>query len=85
MKRNIITIILALAAVCSTWAQTQREIELSGSVEDGGLKIPRSHAKVSICKADSGAPVDSAVVFTAHNRDLKPLFAKYTTKVTTDA
>ena len=85
MKRNIITIILALAAVCSTWAQTQREIELSGSVEDGFLKIPLSHAKVSICKADSSVLVDSAVMFTAYNRDLKPLFAKYTTKVTTDA
>ena len=85
MKRNIITIILALAAVCSTWAQTQREIELSGSVEDGFLKIPLSHAKVSICRADSSVLVDSAAIFTAYNRDLKPLFAKYTTKVTTDA
>ena len=85
MKRNIITIILALAAVCSTWAQTQREIELSGSVEDGFLKIPLSHAKVSVCRADSSVLVDSAAIFTAYNRDLKPLFAKYTTKVTTDA
>ena len=85
MKRNIITIILALAAVCSTWAQTQREIELSGSVEDGFLKIPLSHTKVSICRADSSVLVDSAAMFTAYNRDLKPLFAKYTTKVTTDA
>ena len=85
MKRNIITIILALAAVCSTWAQTQREIELSGNVEDGFLKIPLSHAKVSICRADSSVLVDSAAMFTAYNRDLKPLFAQYTAKVTTDA
>ena len=85
MKRNIITIIIAIAAVCSTWAQTQREIELSGNVEDGFLKIPLTHAKVSICKADSSVLVDSAAIFTAYNRDLKPLFAKYTTKVTTDA
>ncbi len=85
MKRHILTIIIALVAVCSTWAQTQREIELSGSVEDGFLKIPLSHAKVSICRADSSVLVDSAAIFTAYNRDLKPLFAKYTTKVTTDA
>ena len=85
MKRQIITIIIALAAVCSTWAQTQREIELSGNVEDGFLKIPLSHAKVSVCRADSSVLVDSAAIFTAYNRDLKPLFAKYTAKVTTDA
>ena len=85
MKRQIITIIIALAAVCSTWAQTQREIELSGNVEDGFLKIPLSHAKVSICRADSSVLVDSAAMFTAYNRDLKPLFAQYTAKVTTDA
>ena len=84
MKRQIITIIIALAAT-SAWAQTQREIELSGNVEDGFLKIPLSHAKVSVCRADSSVLVDSAAIFTAYNRDLKPLFAKYTTKVTTDA
>ena len=84
MKRNIITIIIALAAM-TAGAQTQREIELSGNVEDGFLKIPLSHAKVSVCRADSSVLVDSAAIFTAYNRDLKPLFAKYTTKVTTDA
>lgn len=83
-KRQIITIIIALVAM-TAWAQTQREIELSGNVEDGFLKIPLSHAKVSICKADSSVQVDSAAMFTAYNRDLKPLFAKYTAKVTTDA
>ena len=84
MKRNIITIILALAAM-TAGAQTQREIELSGNVEDGFLKIPLSHAKVSVCRADSSVLVDSAAIFTAYNRDLKPLFAKYSAKVTADA
>ena len=83
-KKNIITIILALIAM-TAGAQQQREIELSGDVKDGFLKIPLSHAKVSICKADSSVLVDSAAMFTAYNRDLKPLFAKYTAKVTTDA
>ena len=83
-RKNIITLILALAAL-TAGAQTQREIELSGNVEDGFLKIPLSHAKVSICKADSSVLVDSAAIFTAYNRDLKPLFAKYTAKVTTEA
>ena len=83
-KKNIITIILALIAL-TAGAQQQREIELSGDVKDGFLKIPLSHAKVSICKADSSVLVDSAAMFTAYNRDLKPLFAKYTAKVTTDA
>ena len=84
MKRHFITIILALVAM-TAWAQTQKEITLSGNVEDGFLKIPLSHTKVSICKADSSVLVDSAAIFTAYNRDLKPLFAKYTAKVTTDA
>ena len=83
-RKNIITLILALVAL-TAGAQTQREIELSGNVEDGFLKIPLSHAKVSICRADSSVLVDSAAMFTAYNRDLKPLFAKYTAKVTTDA
>ena len=84
MKRHFITIILALVAM-TAWAQTQKEITLSGNVEDGFLKIPLSHTKVSICKADSSVLVDSAAIFTAYNRDLKPQFAKYTAKVTTDA
>ena len=82
MKRNIITIIIALVAT-SAWAQ--REVTITGDVKDGFLKIPLSHAKVSVCRADSIVLVDSAAIFTAYNRDLKPLFAKYTTKVTTDA
>ena len=82
MKRQIITIIIALTAT-SAWAQ--REVTITGDVEDGFLKTPLSHAKVSICRADSSVLVDSAAIFTAYNRDLKPLFAKYTTKVTTDA
>ena len=83
MKRQIITTIIAIAAVCSSWAQ--REVNIMGDVKDGFLKIPLSHAKVSICRADSSVLVDSAAMFTAYNRDLKPLFAQYTAKVTTDA
>ena len=83
-RKNIITIILALVAL-TAGAQTQREIELSGDVKDGFLKTPLTDAKVAICRADSSVLVDSAAMFTAYNRDLKPLFAKYTAKVTTDA
>ena len=84
-NKKLISFSIVLLCFCGTRAQTQREIELSGNVEDGFLKIPLSHAKVSICKADSSVLVDSAAMFTAYNRDLKPLFAKYTAKVTTDA
>jgi len=85
MTKLITFIFSFIVFVLSAGAQQQREIELSGNVEDGFLKIPLSHAKVSICKADSSVLVDSAAIFTAYNRDLKPLFAKYTAKVTTDA
>ncbi|MBR3514639.1 MAG: hypothetical protein IKO12_09540, partial [Bacteroidaceae bacterium] len=85
MKRNIITIIIALAAVCGTWAQQQREITITGDVKDGFLKTPLTDAHVSICRADSSVLVDSAAMFTAYNRDLRPLFTKYSAKVTTDA
>ena len=63
----------------------EKEIEISGNVEDGFLEMPLPHAKVSICKADSSVIVDSAAMFTAYNSDLKPLISKYTAKVTTDA
>lgn len=82
MKRKIITIIIALTAT-SAWAQ--REVTITGDVKDGFLKTPLTDAKVSICRADSSVLVDSAAMFTAYNRDLKPLFAQYTAKVTTDA
>ena len=85
MKRHFITIIIALAAVCSTWAQQQREITITGDVKDGFLKTPLTDAHVSICRADSSVLVDSAAMFTAYNRDLRPLFTKYSAKVTTDA
>ncbi len=84
MSKRIITIILALATLYSG-AQAQKEITISGKVEDGFLKIPLSHARVSVCRADSSVLVDSAAMFTAYNRDLKPLFTQYTAKVTTDA
>ena len=63
----------------------EKEIEISGNVEDGFLEMPLPHAKVSICRADSSVIVDSAAMFTAYNSDLRPLFSKYTAKVTTDA
>ena len=82
---KLITFIISLIVLAPTAeAQTQREIGLSGDVEDGFLKIPLSQAKVSICSADSSVLVDSAAMFTAYNRDMKPLFAKYTAKVMTD-
>lgn len=82
---KLITFIISLIVLAPTAeAQTQREIGLSGEVEDGFLKIPLSHAKVSICNADSSVLMDSAAMFTAYNRDMKPLFAKYTAKVMTD-
>ena len=83
MKRQIITTIIAIAAVCSSWAQ--REVTITGDVKDGFLKTPLTDAKVTLCRADSSVLVDSAAMFTAYNRDLKPLFAQYTAKVTTDA
>ena len=85
MKRNIITIIIALAAVCSMWAQQERVVTITGDVKDGFLKTPLTDAKVTICRADSSVLVDSAAMFTAYNRDLRPLFTKYSAKVTTDA
>ena len=84
-NKKLISFTIVILFFCNTWAQSQREVTISGKVEDGFLKIPLSHAKVSICRADSSVLVDSAAMFTAYNRDLKPLFAQYTAKVTTDA
>ena len=83
-RKNIITLILALVAL-TAGAQTQREITITGVVEDGFLEMPLPHAKVSICRADSSVIVDSAAMFTAYNHDMRPLFSKYTAKLTTDA
>ena len=63
----------------------EKEIEISGNVEDGFLEMPLPHAKVSICRADSSVIVDSAAMFTAYNHDMRPLFSKYSVKVKTDA
>ena len=63
----------------------EKEIEISGNVEDGFWEMPLPHAKVSICRTDSSVIVDSAAMLTAYNPDLRPLFTKYTVKVTTDA
>lgn len=63
----------------------QKEITLSGNVEDSFLKTPLTHVKVSVCRADSSLLVDSVAMMIGYNSDLKPLFAKYTATVTTDS
>ena len=81
MKRQIITIIIAIAAVCSSWAQ--REVTITGDVKDGFLKTPLTDAKVTICRADSSV-LDSTRM-TIYMRSDKPFLAVYSAKVTTDA
>ena len=81
MKRNIITIIIALAAVCSSWAQ--REVNITGDVKDGFLKTPLTDAKVTICRADSTV-LDTAKM-TIYKRSDQPLYAVFSSKVKTDA
>ena len=83
MKRQLITIILALAAVCSMWAQQEREVTITGDVKDGFLKTPLTDAKVTICRADSSV-LDSARM-NIYIRDDRPFLAVYSAKVTTDA
>ncbi|MCR4957486.1 MAG: hypothetical protein K6B13_02615, partial [Prevotella sp.] len=58
-RKNIITLILALAATLTAGAQTQREITITGDVKDGFLKTPLTDAKVAICRADSSVLADS--------------------------
>lgn len=62
----------------------QKNVTISGDVKDGFLKIPLSHAKVSICKADSSVLVDSAAMITAYKSD-RPYIALYSAKVTTNS
>ncbi len=83
MKRQLITIILALAAVCSMWAQQERVVTITGDVKDGFLKTPLTDAKVTICRADSSV-LDSARM-NIYIRDDRPFLAVYSAKVTTDA
>ena len=63
----------------------RREVEISGKVEDGFLKIPLAHVKVSICRADSSVLVDSATNLLGYGHGDRLLYAMYTAKVTTDA
>ena len=81
MKRQIITIIIALIAM-SAWAQ--REVTITGDVKDGFLKTPLTDAHVSICRADSSVLVDS-LKMTIYVRNDKPFLAVYSAKVKTDA
>ena len=60
------------------------KVSISGDVKDGFLKIPLSHAKVSICKADSSVLVDSAAMMTAYKSG-RPYIALYSAKVTTES
>ncbi len=83
MKRQLITIILALAAVCSMWAQQEREVTITGDVKDGFLKTPLTDAKVAICRADSSV-LDTAKI-TIYKSGDQPLYAVYSSKVKTDA
>ena len=80
MKRQIITIILVLAAT-SAWAQ--REVTITGDVKDGFLKTPLTDAKVTICRADSSV-LDTAKM-TIYKRSDQPLYAVFSSKVKTDA
>ena len=80
MKRQLITIILALAAT-SAWAQ--REVTITGDVKDGFLKTPLTDAKVTICRADSSV-LDTAKM-TIYKRSDQPLYAVFSSKVKTDA
>ena len=79
-KRQIITIIIALAAM-SAWAQ--REVTITGDVKDGFLKTPLTDAKVTICRADSTV-LDTAKI-TIYKSGDQPLYAVYSSKVKTDA
>ena len=80
MKRQIITILLALVAM-TAWAQ--REVIITGDVKDGFLKTPLTDAKVTICRADSTV-LDTAKM-TIYKRSDQPLYAVYSSKVKTDA
>ena len=82
MKRHIITLFLALAAACSTWAQ-QQEVTITGDVKDGFLKTPLTDAHVAVCRADSSV-LDTARI-TVYMRSDRPFAAVYSAKVTTQA
>ncbi|MBP5136339.1 MAG: hypothetical protein ILP23_03300, partial [Paludibacteraceae bacterium] len=62
----------------------QKNITVSGDVIDGFLKVPLSHAKVSICRADSSVLVDSATMMTAYKSG-RPYIVLYSAKVKTDS
>ena len=67
MKRHFITIIIALAAICSSWAQDQMLV--CGSVRDAFLKTPLPDARVSLFTADSVMLVDSIPVRVLKNKE----------------
>ena len=84
MRRLAFTFFIMLLASWA-WAQ-QREITLSGYVEDGFLKTPLLHAQVSVCRTDSTVLVDSATVMPFGefvNGELKLKSTKFTAMVRT--
>ena len=56
MNRFFLMMCMSVAALCG-YAQ-QRDVKISGTVEDAFLKTPLVEAKVSICRADSSVVVD---------------------------
>ena len=79
--KKIITIIIALAAVCSMWAQQERVVTITGDVKDGFLKIPLAHVKVSI---EADMPCEVRVISGAELQrlfDTDPSMAKMDVKI----
>ena len=55
MKKHILTIIIALAAVCSSWAQETNNVTLQGSIQDSFLERGLFDCIVTLMRADSTA------------------------------
>ena len=66
-RRQIITTIIAIAAVCSSWAQDQMLV--CGSVRDAFLKTPLTDVRVSLFTADSVMVADSIPVRVLKNKE----------------
>ena len=79
-RKNIITIILALAAM-TAGAQQQREITITGDVKDGFLNIALPEACVSVLTTDSTVVVDTASMVTFYGAHNRITMARYVAKV----
>jgi len=80
MNKNILTIILALAAL-TAGAQQQREITIAGDVKDGFLNIALPEACVSVLTTDSTVVVDTASIITIYGAHNRIAMARYVAKV----